>query len=71
MMRVIGINLAIAMGTNFIAVILTLGGRTGPVIGALIHNAGSVRVISALGLPAALRNEGIVDRLVPCARRNV
>lgn len=45
MMRVIRINLAMAMGINFAAVVLAMGGWMGPVVGALVHNAGSVLVI--------------------------
>lgn len=45
MMRVIRINLTLAMTINFIAIILAMGGWMGPVVGALVHNAGSVAVI--------------------------
>lgn len=45
MMRVIRIKLAMDMGINFAAVVLAMGGWMGPVVGALVHNAGSVLVI--------------------------
>ena len=33
------------MGLNFLAIVLAITGLLGPVIGALVHNAGSVLVI--------------------------
>lgn len=45
MMKTIKINLAFSMGLNFVAVILAMTGILGPVVGALVHNAGSVLVI--------------------------
>lgn len=45
MMKTIKINLAFSMILNFIAVILAMTGFLGPVVGALVHNAGSVLVI--------------------------
>ena len=45
MMTVIKINLTIAMTINFVAIVLAMGGWMGPVLGALVHNAGSVLVI--------------------------
>lgn len=45
MMKTIKINLAFSMGLNFVAVILAMTGMLGPVVGALVHNAGSVLVI--------------------------
>lgn len=38
-------NISIALGINLIAVILGILGFIGPVIGALVHNAGSILVI--------------------------
>lgn len=43
--RSIKINIALSMGINCTAVILSILGIMGPVSGALIHNAGSVLVI--------------------------
>lgn len=45
MMKTIKMNLIFSMGLNFIAIILAMTGLLGPVIGALVHNAGSVLVI--------------------------
>ena len=45
MMKVIKINLTLAMTINFVAIVLAMGGCMGPVVGALVHNAGSVLVI--------------------------
>jgi len=45
MMTTIKCNLAFSMGLNFLAVALAISGILNPVIGALVHNAGSVIVI--------------------------
>ena len=45
MMRTITLNLVFSMGLNFLAIALAITGLLGPVIGALVHNAGSVLVI--------------------------
>lgn len=45
MMDTIKINLTFSMGLNFLAILLAITGYLGPVIGALVHNAGSVFVI--------------------------
>ena len=45
MMRTIRINLTFSMTLNFVAIILAITGILNPVIGALVHNAGSVLVI--------------------------
>ena len=45
MMTTIKLNLTFSMGLNFLAIILAITGFLGPVIGALVHNAGSVVVI--------------------------
>ncbi|MGN0306730.1 MAG: heavy metal translocating P-type ATPase, partial [Lachnospiraceae bacterium] len=45
MMNTIKINLTFSMGLNFLAILLAITGYLGPVIGALVHNAGSVFVI--------------------------
>ena len=46
MMTVIKLNMTFSMVLNFIAIILAMTGTLNPVIGALVHNAGSVLVIS-------------------------
>ena len=45
MMTTIKINLTFSMGLNFLAITLAITGLLGPVVGALVHNAGSVLVI--------------------------
>lgn len=44
-MRTIKLNVAFSMGLNFIAIILAITGLLSPVVGALVHNLGSVAVI--------------------------
>ena len=46
MMTVIKINMSFSMGLNFLAIVLAITGVLDPVIGALVHNAGSVLVIT-------------------------
>ena len=45
MMRTIKVNLTFSMTLNFIAIALAITGILNPVVGALVHNAGSVLVI--------------------------
>lgn len=45
MMRTIKLNITFSMGLNFLAIVLAIRGSLGPVIGALVHNAGSILVI--------------------------
>lgn len=45
MMITIKCNLSFSMGLNFLAIILAIIGILNPVVGALVHNAGSVLVI--------------------------
>ncbi len=45
MMITIKINLTFSMGLNFLAIILAITGVLNPVVGALVHNCGSVLVI--------------------------
>jgi P-type E1-E2 ATPase len=45
MMTTIRCNLTFSMGLNFLAIILAMTGILNPVVGALVHNAGSVLVI--------------------------
>jgi heavy metal translocating P-type ATPase len=46
MMTTIKINLSFSLGLNFAAIILAITGILNPVVGALVHNAGSVLVIT-------------------------
>lgn len=45
MMRTVKKNLVFAMTLNFVAIFLAMAGILNPVVGALVHNAGSVLVI--------------------------
>lgn len=45
MLKIIKYNLSFSMALNFIAIILAITGILNPVVGALVHNAGSVLVI--------------------------
>lgn len=60
MMKTIQYNLAFSMTLNFIAILLAMTGILNPVVGALVHNAGSVFVIihSALLLKWRQRENG-------------
>ena len=46
MMTTIKLNMTFSMALNFIAIVLAMTGTLNPVVGALVHNAGSVLVIS-------------------------
>ena len=45
MMTTIRVNMTFSMALNFIAIVLAINGTLNPVVGALVHNAGSVLVI--------------------------
>lgn len=45
MMTMIKCNLTFSMGLNFVAILLAIRAILNPVVGALVHNAGSVLVI--------------------------
>lgn len=45
MISTIKINMSLSMALNFVAIVLAMTGVLNPVIGALVHNAGSVLVI--------------------------
>lgn len=57
-MRTININLAASMILNFVAIILAITGVLGPVVGALVHNVGSVAVILNSALLLGWRAKG-------------
>ena len=46
MMTTIKCNMSFSMVLNFLAIVLAISGMLGPVVGALVHNAGSILVIS-------------------------
>jgi heavy metal translocating P-type ATPase len=45
MMKTIKLNLSFSLSLNFLAIVLAITGVLSPVVGALVHNAGSVLVI--------------------------
>lgn len=55
-MKTIKINLVASMVLNFVAIILAITGSINPVIGALVHNVGSVAVIINSSLLLKWRN---------------
>ena len=46
MMTTIRLNMTFSMALNFLAIVLAITGKLNPVVGALVHNAGSVLVIA-------------------------
>ncbi len=46
MMTVIKVNMTFSMLLNFLAIVLAICGKLDPIVGALVHNAGSVLVIA-------------------------
>ena len=46
MMTTIKLNMTFSMLLNFVAIVLAIIGTLNPVVGALVHNAGSVLVIT-------------------------
>lgn len=57
MMTTIRLNLTFSMTLNFIAIALAITGILNPVVGALVHNAGSVLVIINSALLLNWRNK--------------
>jgi len=62
-MATIKINLALSMLLNFVAIILAMTGVLNPIIGALVHNIGSVAVIINSALLLNFRSEKNSDCL--------
>ena len=58
MMHTIRCNLTFSMVLNFAAIVLAIRGDLDPVVGALVHNAGSVFVISNSALLLKWRSKG-------------
>ena len=58
MMTTIRLNLSFSMGLNFLAIALAITGILNPVVGALVHNAGSVLVIINSALLLKWRKKG-------------
>lgn len=57
MMTTIKINMSFSMALNFLAIVLAITGILNPVVGALVHNAGSVLVIINSALLLKWRKE--------------
>ncbi len=72
MMTTIKWNLAFSMGLNFVAIILAGLGILNPVLGALVHNAGSVAVIlnSALLLNWKSGNQALLEKCSSALRND-
>lgn len=60
MMTTIKINMSFSMGLNFLAIILAITGILNPVVGALVHNAGSVLVITNSALLLKWRKKTVL-----------
>ena len=58
MMATIKINMTFSMALNFLAIALAISGHLNPVVGALVHNAGSVLVIANSALLLKWRRRG-------------
>lgn len=61
-MRTITANLAFSMGLNFVTITLAMLGVLNPVVGALVHNAGSVFVIVNSAFLLRWRKEDFAGR---------
>lgn len=59
MMTTIKLNMIFSMGLNFLAIALAITGKLNPVVGALVHNAGSVLVIINSALLLKWKNKFI------------
>ncbi len=57
MMTTIKLNMTFSMTLNFIAIILAITGVLNPIVGALVHNAGSVLVITNSAFLLTWRNK--------------
>lgn len=57
MMTTIKLNMTFSMTLNFVAIILAIIGTLNPVVGALVHNAGSVLVITNSAFLLKWRNK--------------
>lgn len=61
MMTTIKLNMTFSMTLNFVAIILAMAGILNPVVGALVHNAGSVLVIANSALLLRWKMKGSVE----------
>ncbi len=70
MMKTIKLNMTFSMTLNFIAIVLAMTGTLSPVVGALVHNAGSVLVItnSAFLLNFVQKRQAFFEKNAPRLR---
>lgn len=61
MMTTIKLNMTFSMTLNFVAIILAMVGILNPVVGALVHNAGSVLVIANSALLLRWKMKSLVE----------
>ena len=64
MMTTIKANLTFSMLLNFVAIILAISGILNPVVGALVHNAGSVLVIINSSLLLKWRKKIMIGTII-------
>ena len=64
MMTTIKLNLTFSMILNFIAIILAIAGLIDPVVGALIHNLGSILVVVNATLLLTWKNKRWISVLL-------
>ena len=62
MMITIKLNLSFSMGLNFLAIVLAMTGILNPVVGALVHNAGSVVVILNSAILLKWKNKKLISK---------
>ena len=58
MMTAIKLNMSFSMALNFVAIVLAMTGVLNPVVGALVHNSGSVLVITNSAFLLKWRRKG-------------
>ena len=58
MMTAIKLNMSFSMALNFVAIVLAVTGVLNPVVGALVHNSGSVLVITNSAFLLKWRRKG-------------
>ena len=61
MMTTIKCNMTFSMSLNFLAIVLAMLGILNPVVGALVHNAGSVLVIANSALLLKWKKKGVAQ----------
>lgn len=67
MMTTIKLNMTFSMALNFVAIVLAIIGTLNPVVGALVHNAGSVLVITNSAFLLKWRKKQWRSNLLECS----